>query len=275
MIQILDAFMQQTGISALWSHEETGNDWTYRRDMQVAAWCRAKGIPWHEVRNHGVRRRMKSRDGWAGNWDAFMAEPITAAPSLKPLALDPGGIPSTLELGMSPDPCRLRQTGGRAAGLERLDSFLNMRGQPYRRAMSSPIEGENACSRLSPHLAWGTLSMREVTQSTWARQRALKSDTRSGTPGWRGSLKSFNGRLHWHCHFMQKLEDEPRIEFGNLHRKYDGIRPSAPDQDRLQAWSNGETGLPFVDACMRYLRATGWLNFRMRSMVMATASYHL
>jgi deoxyribodipyrimidine photo-lyase len=75
--------------------------------------------------------------------------------------------------------------------------------------------------------------------------------------------------------FIQKLEDEPRLEFENLHSKYDGIRPSAPDQERLYAWANGETGLPFVDACMRYLKATGWLNFRMRSMVMATASYHL
>jgi deoxyribodipyrimidine photo-lyase len=275
MIEVLDTLVQQTGMTALWSHEETGNDWTYRRDKRVAAWCRSRGIPWHEVRNHGVQRRLKSRDGWAGNWDAFMGEPITVAPSLKPLALDPGGIPSDRDLGMSPDPCHLRQTGGHKAGLERLGSFLNTRGQTYRRAMSSPVEGENACSRLSPHLAWGTLSMRQVAQSTWARQRAMKVDPDRGSPSWRGSLTSFNGRLHWHCHFMQKLEDEPRIEFENLHRKYDGIRPSAPDQDRLQAWANGETGLPFVDACMRYLRATGWLNFRMRSMVMATASYHL
>ena len=44
---------------------------------------------------------------------------------------------------------------------------------------------------------------------------------------------------------------------------------------RLAAWEAGETGLPFVDACMRYLRATGWLNFRMRSMLVAVASYHL
>jgi deoxyribodipyrimidine photo-lyase len=88
-------------------------------------------------------------------------------------------------------------------------------------------------------------------------------------------MTSFSGRLHWHCHFMQKLEDEPRLELENLHRAYDGVRPSAPDVDRLAAWSAGETGLPFVDACMRSLRATGWLNFRMRAMVMAVASYHL
>ncbi len=89
-------------------------------------------------------------------------------------------------------------------------------------------------------------------------------------------MHSFQGRLHWHCHFMQKLEDEPRLEFENLHRAYDGLRqPSGSDDTRLNAWRKGETGLPFVDACMRYLAATGWLNFRMRAMLTAFASYHL
>ncbi|MEM8548641.1 MAG: FAD-binding domain-containing protein, partial [Pseudomonadota bacterium] len=124
--------------------------------------------------------------------------------------------------------------------------------------------------RISPYLAWGALSMREVAQDAWARKVEVK-----GQKGWAGSIKSFEGRLHWHCHFMQKLEDDPRIEFENLHRAYDGVRPKVPDATRLDAWANGETGLPFLDACMRSLRATGWLNFRMRAMVMATASSHL
>ena len=140
--------------------------------------------------------------------------------------------------------------------------------------MSSPLTGFEACSRLSPHLAWGTLSMRQVAQATWQRQREVKqSDSPQGF--WRGALSSFSGRLHWRCHFTQKLEDEPRLEFQNLHPAYDGLRPSEPDDIRLEAWAKGETGLPFVDACMRALTATGWMNFRMRAMLMAVASYHL
>lgn len=274
IIETLQSLRDDLGISALWSHEETGNDWTYQRDQRVSAWCRDRGIPWHEVRNHGVQRRLKTRDGWAKNWDTFMGKPLTAAPALQPVSIDPGAVPHTRDLRLAPDPCPSRQRGGREAGLGLLDSFLTARGEHYRSAMSSPVSGETACSRLSPHLAWGTLSVREVTQKTWAHQRLLKTAP-SASKTWRGSLASFNGRLHWHCHFIQKLEDEPRLEFDNLHRSYDGIRPSAPDQDRLAAWAKGETGLPFVDACMRYLRATGWLNFRMRSMVMAVASYHL
>ena len=74
--------------------------------------------------------------------------------------------------------------------------------------MSSPLEGAEACSRLSPHFAFGTMSIREAVQATAARQRAMRG-TRDG---WTSSLKSFQSRIAWRDHFMQKLEDEPAIE---------------------------------------------------------------
>jgi deoxyribodipyrimidine photo-lyase len=80
---------------------------------------------------------------------------------------------------------------------------------------------------------------------------------------------------------MQKLEDEPEIEWRNLARSVDGLRPGDGvherpiDRERLQAWCEGHTGFPMVDACMRQLRATGWLNFRMRAMLVSFAAYHL
>lgn len=275
VVEILNEFRAQFGINALWSHEETGNDWTYRRDQRVAAWCREHGLSWKELRNHGVQRRLKSRDGWAKNWDSFMSQPQAVAPELQPLAVELGPIPSAADLGLTPVPCPDRQMGGRQAALERLSSFVETRGKTYRSTMSTPLEGATTCSRISPHLAWGTLSVREATQATWARQAELKASPPKNVTLWRGSLKSFTARLHWHCHFIQKLEDDPRIEFENFHRGYEWVRPSVPDRVRLSAWANGETGLPFVDACMRSLRATGWLNFRMRAMLTAVASYHL
>ena len=275
-VEVLAGIDAAMGIAALWSHEETGNAWSYARDRRVAAWCRGRGIPWEEPRQTGVVRRLGSRDGWARNWDRFMAEPVTPAPeALAPLpGLDPGGLPPAADLGLAEDPCPERQPGGRRGGQERLASFLEVRGEPYRRAMSSPATAFEACSRLSPYLAWGTLSLREVAQATWARQRALKAAP-GDQRGWRGALNAFSGRLHWHCHFMQKLEDQPRLEVEPLHSAYAGLRPAEPDRARLAAWAKGETGLPFVDACMRALTATGWLNFRMRAMLVAVASYHL
>ncbi|MEM7664021.1 MAG: deoxyribodipyrimidine photo-lyase [Pseudomonadota bacterium] len=275
IIDVLDDFRRQFNSIALWSHEETGNGWTYDRDKRVASWAREAGVSWTEVKQSGVIRRIKSRDGWAKQWDAFMAEPETEPPSaLPPIdGIDLGPIPTGEDLGLLPDLCPGRQRGGRDAALDCLETFLHIRGAPYRRAMSSPAEGAEHCSRLSPHLAWGVLSMREVAQATWTRQRQLKADGVRG--GWRGSMSSFQGRLHWRDHFTQKLEDEPGLEVRNLHRAYDGLRSSEPDAVQLKAWCRGETGLPFVDACMRALHHTGWMNFRMRAMLMAVSSYHL
>ena len=92
-------------------------------------------------------------------------------------------------------------------------------------------------------------------------------------------MSSFNGRLHWHCHFIQKLEDTPRHQLEAIHPFYNDLRDDPFNNPeariRLKTWSEGKTGFPFVDACMRSLNSTGWINFRMRAMLMAFSSYHL
>ena len=276
-VEVLGRIHERHGVAGLWSHEETGNGWTYARDLAVGAWAKAAGVPWREERQFGVIRRLKSRNGWAQAWDRDMARPTAPPPeALVPLGGDwPGRMPSAEELGLAPDPCPHRQAGGRTAALKVLESFLSRRGRDYRREMSSPLTAYGSSSRLSPHLTWGTISMREVAQATWARQREIRMSAAPDAGRWRGSLASFSGRQHWRCHFVQKLEDEPRIEFENLHRAYDGVRPSEADPDRVEAWSRGLTGYPFLDACMRALDAHGWINFRMRAMLMSFASYHL
>jgi deoxyribodipyrimidine photo-lyase len=276
-VEVLDGLHARHGIAAIWSHEETGNGWTFARDRAVAAWARTNGIAWHERRQHGVERRMATRDGWAQRWDRLMAAPIIEPPrALAPLSdIASAPLPEAGDLGLEDDGCIDRQRGGRMAGRDLLQSFLDGRGRNYRRAMSTPLEGAEACSRLSPHLALGTLSMREVTQATWVRQRELKQLAARESAPLRASLASFSGRLHWHCHFIQKLESEPAIEVRDLHRALAGLRPVTADRALLNAWAKGETGYPFLDACMRSLAATGWLNFRMRAMVMSFASYNL
>ncbi len=277
VVDALDALRASHGIACLWSHEETGNGWTYTRDRTVAAWCRAHGIEWREVPQHGVVRRLRSRTGWAVRWDRFMAEPVRHAPDALPPVpgVEAGSIPAAADLGVPADPCPSRQTGGREAAVERLTSFLTARAENYRAGMASPVTAWKDCSRLSPHIAWGNLSMRETAQTTWNRQKAWRDSVRPNARVWRDALQSFAGRLHWHCHFMQKLEDEPRLEFEDLHPAYRGLRPAEPDPLRFAAWTQGETGIPFVDACMRALTATGWINFRMRAMLTSVASYHL
>jgi len=273
-VPVLNRLQEEVGFAALWSHQETGNLWSYRRDQAVGAWCRDKGIVWEEPRQGGTIRRLGSRDGWARRWEAFMGEepwPRPRGASGIEVASDPW--PDAARLGLLADPCPGRQTGGRSAGLALLNSFLSGRGQDYRRAMSSPVTAFDSCSRLSAHLAWGSLSLREVTQAARGCKASLGETPEEKR--FAGSLASFIERLHWRCHFIQKLEDAPEIEERCLHPAYERLRPDLPDPAKLAAWQKGETGLPFLDACMRALTQTGWMNFRMRAMLMATASYHL
>ena len=275
------------GFRTLWSHEETGLEVTYARDRRVAAWCREQGVEWQELTQSGVIRRLANRDGWARRWDQRMSMPLVPAPprvdtvaALCDLAAVAAANPlrGAAELGVAGTHRTEAWRGGERRALAVLHSFLQGRGVDYRRGMSSPVTGFDACSRLSAYLAWGAISLRTVHQACEARRREIRAARDAGSaldPRWLGSLQAFSGRLRWHCHFLQKLEDEPRIEFENFSRAYDGLREQAPDAARLDAWCAGQTGYPMVDACMRALHAGGWINFRMRAMLVSFAAHHL
>jgi deoxyribodipyrimidine photo-lyase len=285
-VAVLQALHAPLGFTHLLSHEETGPGWSYDRDRAVQRWARAAGVTWLQWPQNGVVRPLHSRQGWAGRWQARMDAPAWAAPEALPPPLAPGVqadvLPSLAALGITASP-RPLPTAGEAAAQADLTSFLHARGRDYRRALSSPLTAEGGCSRLSAHLAFGTVSMRQVHQATEAR---IGDAMAGGERGWAYALRGFGGRLRWHCHFMQKLEDEPAIEHRHFARACDGLRPGedtalgAPPWDdeaqrRFDAWCQGRTGFPMVDACMRYLNATGWLNFRMRAMLVSFASHHL
>ena len=274
MPQVLGELRREFAFSHLFSHEETGPGWSWTRDRAVADWCRQQGVRWTEWPQTGVVRRLRSRSGWAARWTQRMNAPEVPLPRGAKAAVSPLPLPTWRELGLAGAAVPAPAAGERAAWAT-LRSFLAGRGRDYRRAMSSPLSAADACSRLSAHLAFGTISMRCVHQATEAHIASTDDRTLAH------ALRGFASRLRWHCHFMQKLEDEPAIEWRNLARSVDGLRagdgvhPGAIDGERLQAWCEGRTGYPMVDACMRQLRATGWLNFRMRAMLVSFAAYHL
>jgi deoxyribodipyrimidine photo-lyase len=275
-VPVLRRIADELPIEAVWSHQETGNGWTYERDRRVRDFLDVRKIPWHELPQNGVVRRLESRDQWTRTWERRMGGPLTLPLYLRPIeGLDTGIIPTAAELGLQPDRCPDRQCGGRSNGERILEDFLTARSSKYSKAMSSPNTAFDGCSRLSPHLAWGTLSMREVVQATRLRRDQVRALPAQRRGGWSAALAAFEGRLHWHCHFIQKLESEPRIEFENLHRACDGLRENDFDAERFEAWQAGQTGFPLVDACMRALQAGGWINFRMRAMLVSFSSYQL
>jgi len=277
-VTLLQALHAERGIRAIHSHEETGNLWTYARDRRVARFCREAGIAWHEDRQFGVARPLASRDGWARFFAATMAAPIVAVPlGLQGVPdIAEGAIPEQPLPWQAEDGLLRQQPAGRAAALSLLGSFLAGRGADYRRGMSSPLSAPRACSRLSPHLALGSVSMREVVGRVEAAARDLAAREQRERSIPLGAVQSLRSRLQWHCHFIQKLESEPELERRAAHPAAEAARrPTAPDDPLLLSWAEGRTGFPFLDACMRSLIATGWLNFRMRAMVQSFASYHL
>lgn len=277
VLDVLGQIQNQYGDVALWSHEETGTDWTYQRDIAVSRWAKANNVRWHEQPQFGVFRGLKDRDGWSRRWRSMMQESQLSLPDQRDW-VSMESTPGWRELepeGLSGRLGRNRQGAGRKRGLADLDSFLDRRGERYNLEMSSPITAETSCSRLSTHIAHGTLSMREIAQATWQRQAGIRALPKSTRGTWPKALSAYQGRLHWHCHFIQKLESEPRIEYENLARVYDGMREKSFREDFFDAWRQGQTGYPFVDACMRFLRVKGWINFRMRAMLTSFASYDL
>lgn len=272
ILGVLKELREQTGFEHVFAHQETGNDWTYQRDRRVIDWCEQAGVAFQEWSNFGVVRRLRNRDIWDKAWrdvmrDASLPEPIAVEPHSK-FADSPNTVESPAVA--HPGVCPGRQPGGMQAGEKLLDSFLARRCLGYQYNISSPNSAFDGCSRLSPHIAYGTVSLRRIYQAAKAN-----GDHRSSLPRRQRSLTAFRSRLHWHCHFIQKLEDEPELEFRAIHRELEGLKSGPNDRERLDRWAEGQTGWPLVDASMRALNHTGWINFRMRAMLMAIASYQL
>ncbi len=268
-VAVLRSLTATLGVTAIEAHQESTGLRDFARDRAVRAWARQAGIGMAEHRQNGAIRALASRDGWAARWERFTRAPTIPAPAtLAPVSIDPGTIPTPHEIGLRPDPCPGRQRGGRVAAEALLASFLAARALTYRRAMSSPLAGWEACSRLSPHLAAGTLSVREAAQAARAAREGATGPLREG-------IDSFLTRIAWHCHFIQKIETEPAIESQAMHPAYAALEGAGEGDARFRAWAEGRTGWPFLDAAMRCLAATGWLNFRARAMLVSVATMHL
>ncbi|MEP4196791.1 MAG: deoxyribodipyrimidine photo-lyase [Aliishimia sp.] len=273
-VDVIASLQRQFGASDVFAHEETANAWTYARDIAVAKLCADLGMRLHECPSNGVVRRLRSRDDWSRIRNARMAEDITAKPAeLMPVpecASDP--LPDKSDQIFGAALVGKVQKGGRKAAIADLRSFLTHRAERYLYHISAPDASEVYCSRLSAHLAWGTLSVREVVHSI-AKRRAQLSPMEKKTFG--RNLSAFGSRLAWRCHFVQKIEDQPSIETTCMHPAFEGIREDEHNDAYFQAWASGETGYPFIDACMRNLVSEGWITFRMRAMLVSFASYQL
>ncbi|WP_127844838.1 cryptochrome/deoxyribodipyrimidine photo-lyase family protein [Psychroflexus aestuariivivens] len=250
-------------IQTVFSHQETGIKITYQRDLELKKFFQKKDITWKESTTNGVFRGLKNRKKWVNLWENHMNQ--------KPYVFNGNSanflnIEHIDELSKHFEIVNLEteshpkfQKGGRNYGEKYLKSFLNERHANYQKNISKPLAARKSCSRLSPYITWGNFSMREVIQAATETSQNTK---------YKSALAQFMSRLRWQAHFIQKFEMEERVEFQNFNSAFDQLK-QPKNEHLIKAWENGRTGFPLVDASMRCLLQTGFLNFRMRALLVS------
>lgn len=270
VLTVFTALQKQYHIRTIFSHQEVGNKLTFDRDKAVQSFCSEQNITWNEYRHNAVQRGGGARVDWEKRWKSTMTQPpfLVSETEWNLLSLDTHIYQKvkgpTLPLEITSDNPNF-QPGGESYAWKYLDSFLKKRSVNYANHISKPALSRKSCSRISPYLSYGNISMRMVYQYTMQHYKNAAH---------KRALTQFISRLHWHCHFIQKFEDECRIEFEPFNRAYIG-KEKPRNEAYLDAWHSAKTGVPIVDACLRCLMETGYINFRMRAMLVSFYVFNL
>lgn len=264
--EILKYLSKKFNINEIYSTQHYKNKQLRQLDQQIQILCKENDIQWKIYNHFGVQLNNRNGQTWSKDWNNFINTKQTTIVQ-KAKFLHDDHLIDYSQIQTSKFDTSEIQRGGRMKALELLESFVEYRSENYQQFMSSPVTGESACSRLSPYIAFGNISLREIYQRVTANNFSLIHQKKS--------INAFKKRLAWHCHFIQKFYDEPKIEFENMNAAYNGIRENSFNEKYYEAWKSGMTGYPFIDACMRYLQHKGWINFRMRAMLVSFASYQL
>jgi deoxyribodipyrimidine photo-lyase len=147
-------------------------------------------------------------------------------------------------------------TGGEEAAKRRLERFLGTAAASYHEGRDRPdLDGT---SRLSPYLRFGVISVRQCFESG---QEAARAE-----PALQRGVAKWLDELVWREFYSAILAEHPRVLKKNYRQQYDAVLWNE-DPTSFEAWCEGRTGYPIVDAGMRQLRSTGWMHNRVRMIV--------
>lgn len=271
-IQFLETCQTFFSIKGIYSSQESGTQWTFERDKAVLKFSKLAQISWHQYSTEGVRRAIFHREDWFANWYQYMQAPIPKIDyskasfiALSQTLKDQFDATSFTKQFKPSRKAGSFQIGGERVGLKTLKSFLEGRYDRYMFQISKPLKSRESCSRLSPYLAWGQISLRTIYQATKATQKKQPNGK---------LLNGFLDRLVWRSHFIQKFEDEVSMEVRPLNKGYTVLKVTS-NESYIKQWKEGQTGYPLIDACMRCLQQTGYINFRMRAMLVSFFTQHL
>ena len=263
--EVVTAFNQISNsykINTVFSHQETGLLITYNRDKEFTRYCRNNSINWTENTNNGVLRGLLNREDWFDKWDDYMYDSQIKNKFDENQFINCEEI-NELEKYFQTVNLETKkeapfQKGGTKMAWRYANTFFEKRHEKYMFNISKPALARESCSRLSPYIAWGNVSIRQIFQEA----------TKHKTEANKRHLGAFVSRLRWQAHFIQKFEMEHTMEEESINKGYQKLKKSISTEYQ-KAWKEGKTGFPLIDACMRCLQETGYLNFRMRAMLIS------
>ena len=266
-VSVFEYLTRQYNIKTLFSYRESGTQPTWYRDKKISLLCKQKQIAWQESQRDGILRGIKNRSEWNKKWHSKMQSPVIqnvyTISNLESL-VHHFVIPDDLKALLTRYP-KDYQTAGESYAWRYLKSFTKQRGFNYQTHISKPTESRTGCSRLSPYLAWGNMSIKQAFQFVGTHPNKEKN---------KRAFSAMLTRLHWHCHFIQKFEVDCSYETVCINRGYE-LLPHQKNKFFIKAWETGNTGFPLIDACMRAVIKTGWINFRMRAMLVSFLTLNL
>ena len=266
-MEVFSFLIMQFKIKKVFSYQESGTKYSWDRDKKVGNFLKKNNISWIEYQRDGIIRGIKNRKGWNESWDAQMKKNIIKNQFKFQEKIDfknPFKLTKYLEEKFRKKNI-LFQPGGESNAIKYLNSFAKDRSKNYAYYISKPQKSRFSSSRLSVYLAWGNLSIRQVYQYL------NKHPNRSL---YKRSINAMISRLHWHCHFIQKFESDCSYETDFINKGFNSLKRTK-NIKFIKAWKDGITGYPLVDASIRAVKKTGWINFRMRAMVVSFFVHNL
>ena len=147
------------------SHQETGNDMTYRRDISVKKYLKSKDVLWKEYQNNGVIRGLKSRNIWDKAWVHYMTRPLKEMCLDKEIFVQPKRNNHLLQLDKKYHDIKVPGLPGEIEAKRQLNLFLDEKINDYFRYISQPDKSRYHTSRLSPYITYGNVSIRQIWQT--------------------------------------------------------------------------------------------------------------
>ncbi len=269
MEEVLDSIYETCGDFIMHSHMEHGLTHTYQRDLAVKAWMQAKGLQWTEYQGDAVLRGK-----YVGHRPTYMKSylkpSIIPVPKtikdVHPIPAQLGGIELFESFTPPGVPAESPVNGGESEAIRHANAFFQERFKKYQISISKPSESIHTSSYLSAYLTWGNISIRSLHKATENHIIKLSEEKKTF---YKKQLRAFHSRVFWRSHFVEKVEIKPWIHQVSKDPRYEGIRKTNPDA--FETFKSGKTGFPFVDACIRFLNRTSWLNFRQRAMLTSFA----